>query len=225
MRLLAAIFVAATLALAAPTTQAASPSEADLVVKRAQLALEDFLVDKHADEIRVYVQNAFAVLIIPDMLKAGFVLGAEYGNGVLLVRDTTTGQFGPPAFYRLFGGSIGLQAGGKTSGVMFTIMNEAAVKTLLAGSLKLGAEAEIALATVGAGIGTATTPNFGEDIYVFERSQGLFAGFSFDGSGVISRKSYDEAYYGRPVAPATVVRDFASHDPKSLELRETLLRF
>ena len=76
------------------------------LVERSRLVLDAFLSDPQFESVRVYVQNAYAVLIIPQMLKGGFVLGANYGNGVLLARDPQTGQWGDPAFYTMAGGSI-----------------------------------------------------------------------------------------------------------------------
>jgi SH3 domain-containing YSC84-like protein 1 len=64
------------------------------VVERARLALDSFLDDPQFEYMRVYVQNAYAVLIVPEVLKAGFFLGAEYGVGVLLVRDSQSGGWG-----------------------------------------------------------------------------------------------------------------------------------
>ena len=171
------------------------------VLARARIALDSFLDDPNFAEMRVYVQNAYAVLIVPEMLKAGFFFGAEHGIGVLLVRNPQTGAWGQPAFYALYAGSFGLQFGGQTSDVVFTLMNEGAVDKLIAHGIKLGADAGVAAGRLGAGVGAATTTHLGEDIYAFAKNKGLFGGFWLDGAYVVAKNDWNEAYYGRPVDP------------------------
>jgi SH3 domain-containing YSC84-like protein 1 len=177
------------------------------IVERARLALDSFLDDPNFNHMGVYVQNAYAVLIVPDLLKAGFFVGAEHGIGVLLVRNPQTGAWGKPAFYDLYGGSFGLQFGGVSSDVVFTVMNEGAVDKLLAHGIKLGADLGVAAGRMGAGVGAATTTHLGEDIYVFTKGKGLFGGFWLDGSWLRPKDDWNAAYYGRPVPAREIVRD------------------
>jgi lipid-binding SYLF domain-containing protein len=177
------------------------------VVERARLALDSFLDDPIFEEMRVYVQNAYAVLVVPEMLKGGFIFGAEYGIGVLLVRDSQTGAWGQPAFYSVYGGSFGLQIGGQTSDVVFTIMNQRAVEQLTAHGIKLGADAGMAAGRLGVSVGAATTTHFGEDIYVFAKNKGLFGGFWLDGTYIHPTDDWNAAFYGRPVDASEIVRE------------------
>jgi lipid-binding SYLF domain-containing protein len=191
---------------------AAGPATADTdsqqrVVERARLVLDSFLDDPNFDNMGVYVQNAYAVLIVPELLKAGFIVGAEHGIGVLLVRDPRTGAWGKPAFYDLFGGSFGLQFGGLSSDVVFTVMNDGAVDKLLAHGIKLGADLGVAAGRLGGGMGAATTTHLGEDVYMFAKGKGLFGGFWLDGSWLRAKDDWNAAYYGRMVAAEEIVRD------------------
>jgi SH3 domain-containing YSC84-like protein 1 len=178
------------------------------VVERARLTLDAFLDDPNFADMRPYVQNAYGILIVPELLKGGLLIGAEYGVGLLLVRDPTTGQWSHPAFYDLYGGSFGLQFGGQSSDVAFTIMNEDAVDKILTSDVKVqfGADAGMAVGRVGAGIGAGTTTHFGEDLYVFAKSKGLYGGVSVDGTFVVPKSDWNQAYYGKPVSPAEIVR-------------------
>ena len=176
------------------------------VLARARIALDSFLDDPNLAEMRVYVQNAYAVLIVPELLKAGFFFGAEHGIGVLLVRNPQTGAWGQPAFYDLYGGSFGLQFGGQSSDVVFTLMNEGAVDKLIAHGIKLGADAAVAAGRLGAGVGAGTTTHLGEDIYVFAKNKGLFGGFWVNGAYIAAKDDWNEAYYGRPVDAREIVR-------------------
>jgi SH3 domain-containing YSC84-like protein 1 len=195
------------------------------VVDRARHTVETFLDDRYVEDIRPYVQNAYGVLIIPDLLKGGLFLGAEHGVGVLLVRDVETGRLGPPAFYDIYGISLGLQIGGKASQVLLTIMNPGAIDRILQNRFKLGADASVAAGRVGAGVGAATTARFGEDIYLFSRDQGLFGGLALEGSMVLFKEDWNEGYYGRTVSAGAIVRRGEVDHPGTHALREALLRF
>ncbi|MDH3658476.1 MAG: lipid-binding SYLF domain-containing protein [Alphaproteobacteria bacterium] len=193
---------------AGPSSEAASASRSERLVEESRLVLRDFLDDEQYQRMRVYVQNAYAIIVMPDLLKGGFLAGAESGTAIMLVRNPTTGGWGQPAFYDVYGGSLGLQFGVQTSDVVLTIMNEGAVKQMVGSGFKIGADASVAAGRVGSTIGAATTTRFGEDLYVFARSQGLFGGFAIDGSYIAAKDDWNAAYYGRPVQPWEVMSDF-----------------
>ena len=195
-------------ACAGPTPPQASASRSERLVEQSRLVLRDFLDDEQYQRMRVYVQNAYAIVVVPDLLKGGFLAGTERGTALMLVRNPTTGGWGQPAFYDVYGGSLGLQFGVKTSDVVLTIMNEEAVKRLVGSGFKLGADASVAAGRIGSTIGAATTTHFGEDLYVFARDQGLFGGFAIDGSYIAAKNDWNSAYYGRPVEPWEVMSDF-----------------
>ena len=198
------------------------------VVERARLALESFLDDPNFEEMRVYVQNAYGVLIVPEMLKAGFFLGGEHGVGVLLIRDPQTGAWGQPGFYDLYGGSFGLQFGGQTSDVVLTLMNEGAVRRLVDSKVKIKFEADAGMAVgrIGATVGAGTTTHFGEDLYVFAKSKGLFGGVALDSTVFVPKHSWNAAYYGRPVDPSELLRTRQQVASASIDaLHQSLTRF
>ncbi len=190
-------------------TEKASAARSERLLERSRLVLNEFLDDSQYQNMRVYVQNAYAIMIVPDLLKGGFFAGAEHGTAVMLVRDPTTGGWGQPAFYDVYGGSLGLQFGVQSADVVLTVMNKGAVKRLVGSGVKLGADASVAAGRVGATVGAAITTHFGEDLYVFAKSQGLFGGFSIDGSYMAPKNDWNQAYYGRPVKPWDVLSDFS----------------
>jgi SH3 domain-containing YSC84-like protein 1 len=220
-----AVLGLALLALSQTTVEAKTDGQ-QRVVERARLALDAFLDDPAYQDMRIYVQNAYAVLIVPEMLRGGLFVGAEHGIGVLLVRDPQTGSWGKPAFYDLFGGSFGLQFGGQTSDVVFTVMNQGAVDQLLARGIKLGADAGVAAGRLGAGVGAATTTHFGEDIYVFAKSKGLFGGFWVDGSMLWPKDDWNRAYYGKAAQASAIVRErHMTGNTEIAALHQALTRF
>lgn len=188
--------------------QQASAARSERLVEQSRLVLRDFLDDQQYQNMRVYVQNAYAIMVVPDLLKGGFIAGAEHGTAVMLIRHPSTGNWGQPAFYDIYGGSLGLQFGVRSSDVVLTIMNEGAVKKLVGSGMKLGADASVAAGRVGATVGAATTTSFGEDLYVFAKNQGLFGGFAVDGSYMSAKSDWNAAYYGRPVEPWEVLSNF-----------------
>jgi lipid-binding SYLF domain-containing protein len=126
----------------------------------------------------------------------------------------------------LYGGSLGIQFGGSMSDRVFTIMNEGAVDKLLAHKVQFGADMGIALGRIGAGVGAGTTTQFGEDVYVFSKSKGLFGGVALDGTVVAPKHDWNESFYGRPVDPAKIVREPSSgRDTQVAALHESLTRF
>jgi lipid-binding SYLF domain-containing protein len=208
----------------------AGPAEAKTdgqqrVVERARHALDSFLEDPKFDYMRVYVQNAYAVLVVPDLIKGGFFLGAEHGVGVLLLRDPQTGNWGSPAFYSLYGGSLGIQFGGSLSDMVITVMNEQAVDKLISDKVRFGGDVEIALGRFGVGVGAGTTTHFGEDLDAFSKSEGLYGGMALEGTVVEPKHDWNEAYYGRRVHPKDIVRMPGGGRTEIAALHESLTRF
>ncbi|BCX18518.1 MAG: hypothetical protein KatS3mg117_2200 [Geminicoccaceae bacterium] len=219
-RLLLAAALGAALAPAAR-----AEGEQQRLVDRARIVVEEFLADPNFQRMRVYVQNAYAVIVVPDLLKGGFFVGAEYGQGVLLARDIRSGAWSDPVFLDLYGGSIGLQFGGKASDVVITVMNQSALDKILSSNFKIGTDASVAAGPVGAGVGAATTVQFGEDLYVFSRGKGLYGGLSVEGTAILVKDDWNKAYYGQPVTAAAILKERTVTNTGSTALREALARF
>jgi lipid-binding SYLF domain-containing protein len=203
----AAVGVAALAAgvwMAGPGVAAAQDAaEAQALVDKARLTVDAFRADPNMRAMRDLVARARGVLVVPQLLKAGLIIGGEGGSGVLLARDEA--GWSGPAFYSMAAGSIGLQIGAQASEVMLVFMTERAIDAVLHNKVKLGADASAAAGPVGAGIEAATTTNLRDDIYTYSRSKGLFAGASFEGAVLSAREKFNRAYYGGPVSPGQIV--------------------
>ncbi len=196
--------IAASLWLAAPGAAAAQDAEkAQALVDKARLTVDAFRGDPNMGAMRDLVARAKAVLVVPQLLKAGFIIGGEGGSGVLLTRSDA--GWSAPAFYSMAAGSIGLQIGAQASEVVLIFMTERAIDAVLHNKVKLGADASAAAGPVGVGIEAATTTNLRDDIYTYARSKGLFAGASFEGAVLSEREKFNSAYYGGPVSPAEII--------------------
>lgn len=199
---------------------AAQAGEAQNLVDKARLTVAAFSNDPDMGDMRTLMREARGVMIIPQVLKAGFFIGGEGGTGVLLSRDD--GGWSAPAFYTMGAGSIGLQFGAQASEVVLIFMNERAVDAVLHNRVKLGADASVAAGPVGTGIEAATTTNFRDDIYSYSRSKGLFAGASVEGAVIEPRESLNQEYYGRAVTPEEIVLKRSVDNPGADELQAVL---
>src|SRR5271169_6142280 len=150
-------------------------SDEQTLVDRSTLAIQDMVNQSLSDDPRRMLGRARAVMICPRVFKAGFFFGAEGGACVLLAR-AGNGTWSYPAFYTIGSGSFGLQIGIADSQLFMMILTEKGLNAVLDSQIKLGLNAGIAIATLGAGIGGSTTAAVGADIVAFSSSRGLFGG-------------------------------------------------
>lgn len=191
----------ALLLLVGPQQPAAAQDRADAedLVDRARVTLNSMLRDPQYGELETYLRAASGVIIFPQLVRGGFIVGAEGGSGVLLARSTDN-SWGPPAFVRLTAGSIGLQIGGQVSETVLVIMNDGALDAVLSQNFSFGGDASVAVGPVGKGVRAGSTANLGGDIIAFSRTQGLFGGGSLEGAALTAREELNTAYYDAPSA-------------------------
>jgi lipid-binding SYLF domain-containing protein len=209
MKLKALASACLVLILAAAAPAAAQQAEQEIIDK-ARIAVDSLRRDTDHPSLNPTLAKAKAVLIIPSLLKAGFILGGEGGSGALLAR-TADGGWSGPAFYTLASGSVGLQIGAQDAEVIFLIMTDKGLKQVLQSQFKLGADASIAVGPKGTGVEAATTLAMGADIYSFARARGAYAGGSFEGSYIAAREEWNKTYYGQTLS----VQDIVLHNKAS----------
>jgi lipid-binding SYLF domain-containing protein len=210
----------------APLLPAAAHAQAEqqALVDRATLTVNEIMRDPHAGDIKGVARRARAVMVFPRVFRGGFIVGGEGGYGVLLARDAA-GNWSSPAFYIIGSGSIGLQIGVSDSQVMLFIMNDRALNAVLQSQFKFGADASIAVATIGAGVEGSTTAAMRADILAVSKSRGLFAGLALEGSILARRNEDNAAYFGRPVSAEQIVLTMEAHNPGADNLRAALTQF
>jgi SH3 domain-containing YSC84-like protein 1 len=214
-------------ALAAPFV-AATPSWADakrqsLVDQSLRSASKVLSGKDYPDAVR-YMGSAKAVLIIPELVQGGFIVGAAGGRGVMLTR-TGPGNWSYPAFYGMGSGSIGFQAGGKVSEIVFIVLTDKGLKALLDHKFKVGAEAGLTMVAVGIGLEGASTSAAGADIVAYAASNGLFAGASIEGSYLDADNDWNALYYGAGATAREIVIDRKFTNPGAEPLRQFLARW
>jgi SH3 domain-containing YSC84-like protein 1 len=182
-----------------PTVTPADPGK---LVADAQVTFTNFLRDPDQTWIQENLGRAKALLIAPQIVKAGFIFGGSGGRAVLVARDgrTWTG----PAFYDLATASVGFQAGVEVSEAIIVVMTDKGLNSLLSTSFKIGGDASVAAGPVGAGAKSTVTA----DLISFSRAKGLYGGVNLDGTVVHSNVDWNDAYYNRKnlMPPDIVIR-------------------
>ncbi|MEZ5667960.1 MAG: lipid-binding SYLF domain-containing protein [Alphaproteobacteria bacterium] len=213
----AALVAAAAIPFAGPA-QAQGYSEEQELIDRAGITFNKLVNDGQFRAIPAYLQQARGILIVPDLIKGGFIIGAEGGDGVLLLRQPD-GSWSYPAFYTVGAGSIGFQIGVESKEVLFIIMNDGAVEAVLNDQAKVGVDLSGAFGPVGAGFEASTTTNFDRDIIAFSQGSGLFAGGAFEGSVIARRGDMNEAYYGPGASSRAITQQGLFSNPGAEPLR------
>jgi lipid-binding SYLF domain-containing protein len=194
--------------------------EAQGRVDKTRIAFNEFMRDPNFTWLHENLDRAKGVLIFPQVLKGGFILGGSGGSGVLLVRNGITGDWSQPAFYTLGSVTFGLQIGGEAAEVVMLAMSQKAIDSLLKSSFKLGGDASIAVGPVGAGAkANVDVPTVKADFISFAKTKGLYGGLNLEGAMIEVRDSLNKAYYGREVRPADIIAKRDVSNRGSAELR------
>ena len=205
--------------LAAYGVSAAQAANVEELVNHARNTVQNFTGDPQMDWFHDHVRDAKGVLIIPRLLKGGFIFGGSGGSGVLLARDPQNGAWSYPAFYTIGSFTVGPQIGGEAAEIVLLIMTQQGIDSMLATSAKLGADVDVAAGPVGVGTKAATA-----DVIAFSRAKGLFAGASVEGAIVAARDGWNEEFYKQSVRPIEILREHRVTNPQADALREELAK-
>ena len=196
---LVAVVTAVAATAVAPLAHA--QSEQQKLVGAAETTFSNFVRDPDMTWIQQNLGRAKAVLIAPEIVKAGFILGGSGGRAVLVARDAKSGKWAGPAFYTLATGSVGFQAGIAVSEAVTLVMTEKGMNSLLASTFKMGGDASVAAGPVGAGAKSDVVA----DLVTFSRSKGVYGGLNLDGTVVKTSDEWNSAYYGKKVLPPDIL--------------------
>jgi SH3 domain-containing YSC84-like protein 1 len=142
------------------------------------------------------LSKAQAIAIIPNVLKAGFVVGGSHGRGILVLRNAN-GSWNNPVFLNLSSGSLGFQAGAQSSDVILVFRTQDSVETVLTKDVTIGGSISVAAGPVG---GNVVSPNDGQtetDIFSYALNEGLFAGVSLEGAKISVDRRRNADFYGQ----------------------------
>lgn len=202
MRKLVAVFV--VLVVGAVYSVAQKPESKSKELERVQAAskvLDEIMATPDKGIPQEVLSAADCAVVIPSMIKAGFVFGGRYGRGVATCRTKTGGAnaWSAPAPVRIEGGSWGLQFGGQAVDLVMLVMNQKGMQHLLQSKFKVGADASAAAGPVGRHAEASTDWKMRSEILSYSRSRGIFAGITLNGAVVKQDTDDTLALYGKYV--------------------------
>lgn len=202
-------WVVVLLAAAAPARAQSDEAER---VSAAATVMEENVASTDGSIPRSVLEEAEAVAIFPNTIKAGFVFGGHRGRGIIVGR-TADGGWSPPAFLTLTGGSFGLQIGGQAIDLILVVMNRTGLENLLRNEFKIGGDASAVVGPVGRDIEASTDIQLRAEILSYSRTRGVFAGVTLKGSTIRADRDANERFYGERLDSADIVLEGRAGDP------------
>ncbi|MDG3007244.1 lipid-binding SYLF domain-containing protein [Paludisphaera mucosa] len=189
-----------------PLTAARAQKPPDVVVGQASQAMSEVTRNPKTGMPRLVMRKAQGIAIIPGMFKAGFVIGARFGRGVLLVRQPD-GTWSNPVFIHLMGGSFGFQAGAQKTDLILVFQTQRGLDRFIKGrdKLTLGVDVGAAAGPVGKRFEAGTDVALKSEILSYSNSRGVFAGVSAEGGTLQIDWRANMNYYGRPVSVGEIL--------------------
>jgi len=169
---------------------------------RLQAATEDLNAMMNASDKGIphdLLNKATCVVVIPNLKKGGFIVGAEYGKGFFSCRRTSGVGWSAPGSLRISGGKFGLLIGGAETDVIMLVMSQDGMEHLLSDKFQLGGEASAAAGPVGRDSSAMTDAELHAEILTYSRSRGIFGGLDLSGAAVTSDKDANRELYGSEI--------------------------
>lgn len=186
--------------------------------KRAETAVDVLRTVMSTPDRRIpeaLLEQAHAIAVVPDLVKAGLVVGGRHGRGLVSIR-TPDGTWSNPCFISITGGSFGFQAGVQSSDIVLVFRTARGVDTLVNGKFTLGADASVAAGPVGRQGQASTDGQLKAEILAYARTRGLFAGIALDGSVMSIDREANESVYGNDTTPRQIFENRVARVPDSV---------
>jgi SH3 domain-containing YSC84-like protein 1 len=171
-----------------------APSREAMVVDAAAGVLAEIMAIPVKSIPQSLLAKAEGIVIIPGMLKGGFIVGVRHGRGVVVLRDEA-GRWKPPTFVEITGASVGWQVGIQGTDLVLVLRTRSSLKNLMQGKFTIGVHASAAAGPVGREAEAATDASFRAEILSYSRSRGLFIGLALDGAELSVDYAATKAYY------------------------------
>lgn len=200
----------------------------DQVVRRIDEAATVFKEINTAEDKgipRELLEKAQCIGIIPGMKRAGFIVGGNYGKGVLVCRESATGGWSAPSMVRVEGGSLGLQIGAGETDVVFIVMNQRGMNKLMEDKFTVGGDVAAMAGPVGRSASANTDAMMHAEILSYSRSRGVFAGITLNGSTLRPDRDDLQALYGRDVTQRDILAGKVRHPAGAAPLYTALNQY
>jgi lipid-binding SYLF domain-containing protein len=209
---------------AAPVARKEAADQAQKI-EEAIRVLEEMMKESDKSIPVSLIENCAGIAIIPDVIRAGLVIGGRHGKGVLLLR-TASGGWTDPSFIDIKGGSIGWQAGVQSADVILVFRTPRSVEKITEGDFTLGADVGVAAGPLGRTAEASTNSELKAEILSYSRSRGLYAGLTFQGSSIQEDRKANRAFYGADISPKDIFAGKAAAVPEAAaKLRRALAEF
>jgi lipid-binding SYLF domain-containing protein len=204
--LLVSPLIVLCLGLLIPGSARAAASHEDLQdrVDAAKIVLDQILTTPDNSIPLNILQQATCVAVVPSLKKGAFLVGAEYGRGVVTCR--TGHGWSAPVFITIAGGSFGFQIGGQATDLVLVAVNDRGFQDLLKSKFKLGGDVGAAAGPVGRNSQAATDWKMNAELLTYSRSKGLFAGIDLNGASVTQSNDDTETYYGQALTFQSILK-------------------
>ncbi|MEQ1884184.1 MAG: lipid-binding SYLF domain-containing protein [Bryobacteraceae bacterium] len=161
------------------------------------------------------LNKAQCVVIVPDLKKGAFIVGAKYGKGFVSCRNKSGVGWSAPGSIRVEGGSVGFQIGGSEMDVFMLVMNQRGADRLLRNKFTLGGDATVAAGPVGRTAEAQTDARMTAEILTWSRSRGLFAGIALNGATLREDEDWNRDLYGKSLKNRDIVMNAVAPAPKA----------
>lgn len=197
-------------------------------VKRIEAAtstLVDIQNAKDGGIPRHLLERAHCVGIIPAAKKAGFIVGGQYGKGILTCRIHGTERWSAPSMIVYEGGSFGLQIGAGETDVVFTVMNDHAEQRMKGSKVQIGADVMAAAGPIGRSISADTNATMHAEVLTWSRARGVFAGVDLKGGSLRNDNDDNAALYGAAATPNRILDGRVPPPPQARALYTELRHY
>ena len=201
------VLLGVLLASALPSLAFAADTKAELDdrARHAALVFKEMRVAPDHEIPLDLLSRARCAAVIPNVIKAAWVVGGRYGKGLLSCRSAKSGEWSAPVFVMMTGGSFGLQIGASSTDVLLFFMTYESVKSVLNNKVKLSGDAGVAAGPLGREAEAATDAALKAQIFSYARSRGLFAGVSLAGAYLGVNHEDTSNFYGRSWSPTEIL--------------------
>ena len=177
-------------------------------IKRIQAAATTLVEIQHAKDGGIpqdLLEKAHCVGIIPAAKRAGFIVGGQYGKGIMTCRIHGTNRWSGPEMIILQGGSFGLQIGAGETDIVMAVMNDNAERRIRNQKAEIGADVMAAAGPLGRNISADTNATMRAEILTWSRARGVFAGVDLKGASLRADNEDNVALYGQKVTPDEIL--------------------
>ena len=206
-------------------SSAGQGSNADERVRaqKAAVAFQEVMSAPDQSIPQELLDRAYCIAVFPSVKKGGFIVGGQYGKGLISCRRAQ-GSWGSPAYFTIGGGSFGLQIGGQAVDLVLLVMNKSGVDGLLADKFEIGAGAGVSAGPIGRNTHISTDVLLKSQIISYSRSRGLFGGLELKGAVIMQDKGANKDIYGQEISAREIIVDGKVRTPTTIRVFPGALR-